>query len=177
MRRPGSAEIRCHSTAAHRRLLIAFAAVAVLAAAEIRAATPNAEPDLDQLAWMSGRWKGAFEGLPFESYYTGTEGGMMLGVSKQLNREGRVSLFELEQFLVREGQVILIPHPFGRASEDLFRLVDFDPAVQRAKFISPEHDFPTEIIYERTGDRLHIVVAGDQDGQKVEGIAQLDRVD
>ena len=135
-----------------------------------------AEESVDQLGWMSGRWQGTFEGAPFEAYYTGTEGGMMLGVSKQLH-DGRVSLFELEKFFDRDGQVILLPHPFGRASKDEFYLVEFDPKVERAKFISPEHDFPTELIYERTPEGLKIIAAGDQDGERGEAVALLAPVD
>ena len=87
-------------------------------------------------------------------------------------------LFELERFVATEETIILTPFPFGRASSDDFHLVDFQDGSKRARFISPEHDFPTEIVYELVGpDELHITIAGDQNGKRVEVPAILRRVD
>lgn len=130
---------------------------------------------LSDLAWLEGDWAGTFGGLQFETHYTGPEGGMILSLSKQI-REGRVTLFEMERFVEKEGQVILTPFPFGRASSDDFQLEEFEPATRKARFISPEHDFPTEIIYQLVApDELHITIAGERNGSRVEIPALLKR--
>ena len=136
----------------------------------------GAAQDLAQLDWLAGHWEGTFGGQSFESHYTSSRGGMILSVSKQVT-DGRVTLFELERFVEREGEIILTPFPFGRASSDSFRLVDFKAGSKRARFVSPEHDFPTEIIYELVGpDELHISIAGERKGKWVEIPARLRRV-
>ncbi len=132
--------------------------------------------NLAQLDWLAGHWEGTFGGQSFESHYTTSRGGMILSVSKQVSK-GQVRLFEMERFVEQEGQIILTPYPFGRASSDDFRLVPTNEGVKRARFISPEHDFPTEIIYELVGpDQLHITIAGQQNGKRVEIPAILTRV-
>lgn len=131
---------------------------------------------LPTLDWLAGHWEGTFGGHFFETHYTSPDGGMILSVSKQIRR-GRVSLFEMEQFVERAGEVVLTPYPFGKASRDLFRLVDYDSSIKKAKFVSPEHDFPTEISYELvSADRLRIVVAGLSGERRVEITADLKRV-
>ena len=132
---------------------------------------------LAQLDWLAGHWEGTFGGQSFETHYTTSRGGMILSVSKQVSK-GQVRLFEMERFVAKEETIILTPFPFGRASSDDFYLVDFQEGSKRARFISPEHDFPTEIVYELVGpDELHITIAGDQNGKRVEVPAILRRVD
>lgn len=139
--------------------LLAGAAALGLAAVEDREKTA-----LDHLAWLQGTWEGPFEGGTWESVYSSPEAGMMLSMSKEW-KAGRISMFEFERFTWDGGKVVLVPYPYGNASVE-FELVDFDPKVKRARFANPEHDFPTDLIYERKGDRLVIDVFAGEGEQK-----------
>jgi hypothetical protein len=133
-------------------------------ATSIGSASPSATEVMQQLHWISGHWIGDFDGLPFESWYTSPEGGEILSTSK-LYSDGKVVLFEFERIHVRDGQVVYTPHPRGRASIS-FMLEDYVPSQRRARFLNPEHDFPTEVTFESPApDRLEIVLKG-PDGDK-----------
>lgn len=131
---------------------------ALLAPAPAGAASP--EEDLASLAWLAGRWRGPVGDGTWEATYTTPEGDKILGMSKELGPEG-LRLFEFERFEVVDGAVVLTPYPGGRTPAVWFTLTGYDPAVRRAAFENPEHDFPTRIVFASPEpDLLHIVVTG-----------------
>ncbi len=119
--------------------------------------TPQAR--LASLDWLEGHWVGDSPKGRWETLYTAPEGGLVLGVSKEFVG-GEARFFEFEKFLVRGGEVVVIPAPNG-VNSVAFRLVDHHPGRTRAVFVNPEHDFPTRIVYERRGDRMFIQVLGE----------------
>lgn len=115
---------------------------------------------LASLKWLSGSWQGPFDKGVWEAAYTSATGGVILSANKEMI-DGRVVMVEFERFTVENDDVILTPYPHGRQSEATFKLVEHDPRLSRAIFVNPEHDFPSRIVYERTGaDRLLITVTG-----------------
>ncbi len=136
-----------------RILILAFLLITSSAIAE------SPQPDVASLSWLSGEWE--MEG--FKAHYTTPEGGQIFSVSRYF-KDGKVSFFEFEHFYIKEGDLFVTPYPKGEKS-DAFKLVNFDPAVKKAVFQNPDHDWPKELSYERISeDRLLILVSGPQDG-------------
>lgn len=120
--------------------------------------------DAAALEWLAGRWLGTVEGAGgvrrFEAQYTNPEGGVVLGVSKSFGEGDRLLWFEFERFEVREGVLSVTPYPNGRPSVT-FKLKSYDAAARKAVFANPDHDFPTEISYQRVADdRVQLLVSG-----------------
>lgn len=120
--------------------------------------------DAAALEWLAGRWVGTVEGARgvsrFEAHYTNPQGGVVLGMSKSFGEGDRLLWFEFERFEVREGVLSVTPHPNGRPSVT-FKLKSYDAATRKAVFANPEHDFPTEISYQRVADdRVELLVSG-----------------
>lgn len=120
--------------------------------------------DAAALEWLAGRWVGTVEGMNgvsrFEAQYTSPEGGIVLGTSKSFGAGDLLLWFEFERFEVREGVLSVTPYPNGRPSVT-FKLTSYDAAAKKAVFANPEHDFPTEISYQRVADdRVQLLVSG-----------------
>lgn len=138
--------------------------IPILSMAQDGAADAAPKQTIDHLSWMAGHWKGPYGGGSWEAIYTDPKGGMILGVDKELDARGRLTMFEFEKFFQRGDEVILIPHPNGKASVE-FVLTDFDPAERKARFTNPEHDFPQVILFDGSQeDRLTAIVGNPQGG-------------
>lgn len=125
------------------------------------ATIPVGATGVDDLAWLSGHWRGnSSDGTSIESIYTTPEGGVLAGTSKEY-QDGRCVFYDLEIFTVRDGQLLLIPHPKGQRSKAVFPLASLDQAARRATFANRQHDWPQEFVYERTDPaHLRIVLSG-----------------
>ncbi len=120
---------------------------------------------LASMTWLEGSWRGTVDKNVFESCYTSPEGGEILSCSKEI-AGGRAIFYELERFFVRGDELILVPHPGGKPSTDVFPLADWDPDARKATFANPEHDFPKTLTYHRAAaDRLVITLTGDEGGK------------
>jgi hypothetical protein len=116
--------------------------------------------DISALNWLAGDWE--MEG--FKAHYTTPEGGEIFSISRYF-KDGKLTFFEVEHFFTQDGTIVLNPYPKGQKSV-IFKIANFDPKMKKAVFQNPEHDWPTEISYERTADdRLYIQVSGPQDGK------------
>lgn len=114
---------------------------------------------LESLNWLAGDWTGELAGNRFECHYTTPEGGAILSTSKEFGEDGSCFI-EFEKFEPVNGAVTLTPYPGGEKSVG-FILSDYDPLVKKARFVNPDHDFPTEITYALDGaDKMIITVAG-----------------
>lgn len=160
--RPGAGSARM------RRLRAQAAGLAVGALSGLFGLTPllaeGLPSDAAALEWLAGRWLGTVEGARgvsrFEAHYTTPQGGAVLGMSKSFGEGDRLLWFEFERFEVREGVLSVTPYPNGRPSVT-FKLKSYDAAAKKAVFANPEHDFPTEISYQRVADdRVQLVVSG-----------------
>lgn len=116
---------------------------------------------LAQLDWFEGHWAGEFEGTPFAAIYSGPEGGVILSMSKEFGDKERCFV-EFEKIQFWKDKVFLTPYPGGEKSVK-FDLIDYDSTIQRVHFQNLEHDFPTDLIYERVGDSLIIEVSAARD--------------
>ena len=127
---------------------------------------PAAPPQITDLTWLEGTWRGQIGGREFEAHYTGVNGGQILSASKY-TENGKPAGFEFERFQQQGDTLVLTPFPEGKSSVS-FPLAEYDPKGKRAVFENLAHDFPTRLSYQRTaGNRLTILVSGPgEDGKE-----------
>ena len=117
---------------------------------------------INDLSWMSGEWKGTYNGLPMQAFYSDTSGGVILGQTKIANG-AKAEFFEFEAIHEEAGTMILQPMPFATQGVS-FNLKDIGPS--RVVFENPQHDFPQRIIYElKASGQLWARIEGVQNGQ------------
>ncbi len=133
-----------------RALLPALVAVllsvsGVLALQSSEAARPN----LKELGFMSGCWRGASEGgAVIHEYYTPPADNLMLGVSRY-TKGGRVTAYEFSTIAARgDSDLVLTPRPEGQQPAD-FSLTRLEPG--KVVWSNPQHDFPQVISYRKLG--------------------------
>lgn len=130
------------------------------AASAASPAAPTAKPAgprLADIAWLAGSWRGESEGARQEEHWLAPDGGLMLGLHRDVLPNGRVS-FEYLRIEQRADAVIYQASP-GGAPPTPFTLVE--ASASRAVFSNPEHDFPKRIIYSLKGDALTARIEGD----------------
>jgi uncharacterized protein DUF6265 len=127
---------------------------------------PAASPQVTDLTWLEGVWRGKIGGKDFEAHYTGPDGGQILSASKY-TEDGKPAGFEFERFEQRGDTLILTPFPEGMSSLS-FPLAEYDGKSKRAVFENLAHDFPTRISYQRVAkNRLRILISGPgEDGRE-----------
>jgi len=128
--------------------------------------SPSSPPQLSDLSWLEGVWRGQIGGREFEAHYTGVEGGQILSASKY-TEGGKPAGFEFERFEQQGDTLVLTPFPEGMSSVS-FPLAQYDGKAKRAVFENVAHDFPTRISYQRSArNRLTILVSGPgEDGKE-----------
>lgn len=114
-------------------------------------------PSADDLAWMSGRWAATIDGVQMEELWTAPRGGLLLGLHRDVSRDGRVS-FEFLRIAQEDSGLVLLAQPSG-SPPTRFPLVD--ASATRAVFANPAHDFPQRVIYWLDGSSLCARVEGD----------------
>ncbi|MEM7167278.1 MAG: DUF6265 family protein [Planctomycetota bacterium] len=122
----------------------------------------GAESQLSMMAWLSGTWSGDMWGGQFVAYYTTPEGGKVLSYS-ELRRGEKVAMYEFEKFEVKDGEVWLTPFPRGKQAST-FRLTSLDQSQRKATFECPKNDFPTRIVYHRSGNDDLVITLSDPHG-------------
>jgi hypothetical protein len=114
------------------------------------------------LEWMAGKWVGTYHNAPMEAYYSGPQGGMIIGLSKVADPKA-VYFFEFEKIQEIGGSLVLQPFPFANAGVQ-FPLKEMSE--ERVVFENPDHDFPKRIIYQKMpNDQLLGRIEGIQNGQ------------
>jgi Domain of unknown function (DUF6265) len=117
-----------------------------------------AEPTLDDLAWIAGHWS---EGN-VEELWLAPKGGVMLGMSRTIRRNGTAA-FEFIRIATTGDGIAYIAQPGGRPPTS-FKLVESKPG--RAVFTNPEHDFPKRIVYELREGKLCARTDDGKDGEE-----------
>jgi hypothetical protein len=86
----------------------------------------------------------------------------MLATTRYL-REGRTVGWEVSLLEVRDGRLVLVPHPGGRRSEHPFPATRSEPGA--LVFEAPDHDYPRRILYSRPSEEeIQILIdAGSDD--------------
>lgn len=112
---------------------------------------------LDQLAWMAGSWAGEHEGIRAEEHWIAPEGGLMLGLHRDV-AGGKAVFFEFLRIEKRPDGIVYLASPRGVPATP-FRLVESKG--KRAVFENKTHDFPKRILYWLSEDgSLHARVEG-----------------
>jgi hypothetical protein len=125
-------------------------------------APPQVTADLGQLGWLAGTWVSANGGATVEERWTPAAGGSMLGVSRTL-KGGRMVAFEFLRIAEREGKLVYLAQPGGRAPATPFTASQIDAA--SVTFENPQHDFPKRIRYSRRADGTLEASVGGAAGQ------------
>jgi hypothetical protein len=137
-----------------RRLAMAAAAALILAAA------PAPRRDVSQLAWLAGAWA-TQASSPAEQWteerWSPPRGGVMLGSSLS-GKGGEANWFEYMR-LARDqkGAIHYWASPGGKPAVP-FLLVSLSD--REAVFENPSNDYPTRIVYRRSGRILHATISG-----------------
>jgi len=125
-----------------------------------------ADPDLRELAWMTGHWASRDGELRMEEHWTQPAAGSMMGINRMMSGERTLS-FEFLRIVAGPDGVVYLASPGGRNPPTPFPLVDVDGT--RAVFENPDHDFPRRITYWLDGDgSLNALIEGDEDGERRE---------
>ena len=136
--------------------------IAAIAAACI--ATPAyAEDPLAKFAWLEGCWNVVGAEAGSSEQWMAPAGGTMLGMARTV-RKGQTVQYEFVRIAEREkGKFAYIVIPSGEA-ETAFDLVKHDAST--LVFEGKHHDFPTRVIYTRSGGgKLNGRIEGKIDGK------------
>lgn len=124
----------------------------------ILAASFSAEPQLSDVAWLAGSWRGNLHGGKIEEVWTPQQGGVMMGMFRMLNPKGQANLYEFQIIEeTAEGVHLRIKH-FNRAlkgQEEREKFVDFkltQASAHQATFEATEEDARVTLIYKRHDD-------------------------
>lgn len=152
-------------------LMRSLAALLLLALPSVPLATPQGaapEDAVADLAWLAGTWSGDMWGGRFTAHYSTPEGGKILSHSRLMHGEEE-SFYEFEVFELRDGVLHLQPYPGGKKAGG-FELASQDAGARKAVFENPEKDYPTRIVYERSGESDLVITLSDPHGgsEKVE---------
>jgi uncharacterized protein DUF6265 len=114
----------------------------------------------DMPGWMAGSWRAG----NVEEHWTTAEGGLMVGMSKTVNPNGKIE-FEFLRVANEGGKPAYLAMPQGRPSTTFsFK----SETANRIVFENLKHDFPQRIIYWKDGEKLCARIEGTMQG-KVEG--------
>jgi hypothetical protein len=95
------------------KMLLAFVVVGWF----VQAPTPT----LDSLAWMTGSWVGASQGVVMEEHWTAPKGGSMIGIHRDVAK-GRTVSFEFLRIEMQKDQIVYLSMPNGRSPATPFPL-------------------------------------------------------
>ncbi|MFJ6025201.1 DUF6265 family protein [Brevundimonas sp. NPDC092305] len=110
--------------------------------------------------WMAGYWLDCSNGREASETWSDPRAGLMVGHAVTV-RSGRPS-FEVSHIVQTPEGFAYVAQPDG-APPTVFVLSE--SGQNRAVFSNAANDFPTRVIYERTGDRLNARIEGEIDGQ------------
>lgn len=138
-----------------RRLILLLAFLAVPAFA--------AEPKVEDLKWIAGHWGATIDGVEMEELWLAPNGGLMLGMHRDV-KGGRAVSFEFLRIAMTKEGIAYLAQPGGKPATP-FRLIE--SSAGRAVFENPTHDFPTRILYWMKGAQLCAAIEGKMDGKDV----------
>lgn len=135
---------------------------------------PPSSAPLARVAWLQGKWTGASaDGAQIEESWSAPEppGSVMKGASKT-TRGGKVVSTETLAIEVRPDAYVYVAEPSGQKKTE-FVMKDKASTGTTALFVNLEHDWPTQIRYERVGDDLKVKIQGRPGQQVVEYTLKL----
>jgi len=126
-------------------------------------AMPEESKPLDSLAWMTGHWSGTQDQVRMEEVWMAPEGGMMLGMHRDVFAKDR-AFFEFLRIAEENGRLTYFAQPKGRSPTTQFSLKSQEE--KKVVFENPAHDFPQRILYWRKGATLHARIEGTVQGEE-----------
>jgi hypothetical protein len=128
--------------------LVQLCALSVyLAAAEPPVSTSVPPSGVQTIGWLTGCWAQESAAAVVEEHWMSPRAHSMLGIGRTI-RNGKVVEYEWVLISERSGQLIYEAHPSGQPGAEF---VANSATGVRAVFENPDHDFPQQIGYERTG--------------------------
>ena len=118
---------------------------------------------LAAMAWLAGTWEGKTGSTNLEERWTPASGGAMLGISRTVANNKMVA-FEFLRLIERDGTLVYLAQPNGRAPATEFTLTKLGPT--EAVFENPAHDFPKMIRYVLAADGTLTATISDVAGLK-----------
>ncbi len=106
--------------------------------------------------WMTGSWATTLGDTKMEEHWTTAEGGLMLGMHRDVAKDGKTS-FEFLRIEKRGDSLVYQAMPRGRPATP-FSLMSATSS--KIVFENLQHDFPQRIIYWRDGAKLCARVEG-----------------
>ncbi len=130
-------------------------------AEDIAMPTP-AKAVIGDLTWLAGAWVGTKStGSSIEERWSPPLGGAMLGLSRTVNTSGKMVGFEYLRIVERDGGLVYIAQPGGRAATE-FVLSELTASL--AVFENPRHDYPRRIAYELSAEGVLTTTVGQSKG-------------
>lgn len=108
----------------------------------------SGDPTLADLAWIAGHWAGEENGTKTEEAWFAPNGGLMLGMNREVRASGK-AFFEYLRIEERKEGLFYVASPLGKGATD-FTLADLGDGF--VEFENPANDYPQRIRYERRGD-------------------------
>jgi hypothetical protein len=142
-----------------RSLSIAIAVVAALAAPKAQ----SAKATLSELSWLAGNWERKSATVLLEERWTSAAGGAMIGMSRTVSGD-RMSAFEFLRIIERDGTLVYLAQPGGKAPATEFTLTKLGKT--EALFENPAHDYPKQISYQLAADGTLTAIVSDAGGLK-----------
>ena len=112
-------------------------------------------------AWMTGSWQLKTNGVTMEEHWTSPRGGVMLGMHRDVTKDGKSS-FEFLRIEQKGDSLVYLAMPGGRPATPFPLKSSTD---SRIVFENVTHDFPQRIIYWRDGKKLCARVEGTINGK------------
>lgn len=109
------------------------------------------EPGFEPVAFLVGDWDGTSADGRFDEHWIAPRGGVMLGLGREVDAEGKARFFELMRIERRGTDLVLMPHPMGKAAKD-FRLTRATAGA--VVFENAGDDRVARISYAAAGDEL-----------------------
>ncbi|MBN2356316.1 hypothetical protein JXO59_09395 [candidate division KSB1 bacterium] len=122
---------------------------------------------VDEFHWLTGCWRAELQGTILEEHWSKPAGGTLVGFSRALD-QGQTVFIEFSTIHTVGDDIFYTATIVASGTSTPFKLVEWDSAT--VTFARPEHDFPQQIIYQRSEkDKLFIQLHGEENGEhKVE---------
>ena len=116
---------------------------------------------IQRAAWLQGCWELTSPGRSVEESWTAAKGGSMIGVSRTI-RDGKTTAYEMVVMREEGERLAYEAYP---SDQDPATFLSTRISESELVFENPEHDFPQEVGYRRSGNGLLAWIRGTQDGK------------
>jgi len=125
--------------------------------------TDEKSATINRLDWLVNHWQNVDGKRSSEEHWIAPRGGIMLGVNRSINGQGKTSFEYLRIESTEDGRMVYYASPMGRG-ETAFALLEV--IENRVVFENLEHDFPQRISYWLDDKRqLHARIDGKINGK------------